>query len=100
MLGHEYVETNAGSCIVARREALLERKAMTRSMVLLTLVAVGGCSFHHPQIMTPIRIDNVHTAPVDPAPTISRPMATVGDDPLHRIDRMDWPGPNQYRTAA
>src|SRR4029079_9657972 len=25
---------------------------------------------------------------------------SVGADPLHRIDGMDWPGPNQFRTAT
>jgi len=29
-----------------------------------------------------------------------RPVFTTRDDPFRRIDRMDWPAPNTYRTAS
>jgi hypothetical protein len=35
-----------------------------------------------------------------PAVTITRPFFTTAVDPFHRIDRMDWPGPNNYRAAT
>jgi peptidase M1-like protein len=66
-----------------------------------------ACAPPHPQVLTPVRIDTsgtmtVASAPVPPAST-SAPSASVrttADDPLARIDRMDWPGPNVYRTAS
>jgi hypothetical protein len=50
--------------------------------------------------MIPMRIDAPRTLATPPAPTINRPVATIGDDPFRRIDRLEWPGPNQYRTAT
>lgn len=76
------------------------RTASTRTLGAVGLLLIGaGCSFRGPQIMRPIRVDNVVPASRDPAPIVARPVAIV-DDPLRRIDRLDWPGPNQYRTAA
>jgi hypothetical protein len=51
--------------------------------------------------MTPVRIESVRmlTSPIDPPP-VTRSIANVGDDPFRRIDRLEWPGPNQYRTAT
>jgi hypothetical protein len=57
----------------------------------------------HPQILTPVVVDTTSRTtaatrePVQPARSPSTPTA---DDPLARIDRMDWPGPNGYRTAS
>jgi hypothetical protein len=50
--------------------------------------------------MVPMRVDNMPVGAAAPAPTISRPVATVLDDPLRRLDRADWPGPNSLRTGA
>src|SRR6185436_2954208 len=33
-------------------------------------------------------------------PPVTRSIANVGDDPFRRIDRLEWPGPNQFRTAT
>jgi hypothetical protein len=48
--------------------------------------------------LTPVRIDTGHTAvaPIPPALPAAR---TTQDDPINRIDRMEWPGPNAYRSA-
>jgi hypothetical protein len=35
-----------------------------------------------------------------PPITVTRPVFTTNDDPFHRIDRLEWPGPNAYRTAS
>jgi hypothetical protein len=50
--------------------------------------------------MVPMRIDNPPVTTAAPAPTIARPVSTVLDDPLRRLDRTDWPGPNSLRTGA
>jgi hypothetical protein len=71
-----------------------------RSIVVTSLIAVAGCWSHHPQVMTPVRIDTAPPALNPPLVTPSRPPLTVADDPMRRLDRMEWPGPNAQRTAA
>ena len=71
-----------------------------RSFAIALCVASAGCSLHRPKIMVPIRVDNPPAGASTPAPTIARPVATVLDDPLRRLDRTDWPGPNSLRTGA
>jgi hypothetical protein len=58
-----------------------------------------GCVWRGPQILTPIRVPSI-PSPREIQPTANRPIATVTDDPFHRIDRMDWPGPNEVRLAS
>src|ERR1051326_4260589 len=73
---------------------------MYRAAAAAMITVASGCTRHHPIIMTPVRIDSAApSATVSPA-TASRPIKTVLDDPLHRIDRMEWPGPNLYRLAS
>ncbi len=75
---------------------------MKPSFAASLIAFLGACAVHQTPVLTPVRIDTVHvttTAPA-PVPTATRPLMTVADDPMHRIDRMDWPGPNQYRTAS
>ena len=52
--------------------------------------------------MTPVRIDTAQPVVVVPStvPTIaSEAVRTVADDPFRRADRMEWAGPNAYRSA-
>jgi hypothetical protein len=50
--------------------------------------------------VSPVRIDTARVV-VEPSNASSaRRYATVDDDPFHRIDRMDWPGPNPFRSAS
>ena len=72
---------------------------MQRFAAIVILVLSAGC-FHGPQILTPTRVDTVHVASASQPITITRPFFTTAVDPFHRIDRMDWPGPNSYRAAT
>jgi hypothetical protein len=63
-------------------------------------VSLAGCSLHSPQVLTPVRVVAFSPDTTGPEPTINRPQLTTADDPFRRIDRMDWPGPNAYRTAS
>jgi len=45
-------------------------------------------------------MDTAHVVTAPPPITVTRPVFTTNDDPFHRIDRLEWPGPNAYRTAS
>ena len=46
-----------------------------------------------------MRVDTARVV-VEPSNSSNvRSYLTVGDDPFHRIDGMDWPGPNRFRAA-
>jgi hypothetical protein len=80
---------------------LKERGSVSRFTSAIAFIAIAGCSLHHPQVMTPVRVETGRAASgAPPSPTINRPTSTVGDDPFRRIDRLDWPEPGPYRTAA
>jgi Peptidase family M1 domain len=71
-----------------------------RSIAATSLIAIAGCWSHHPEVLTPVRIDTAPPEANPPVVTPSRPPLTVADDPMRRLDRMEWPGPNAQRTAA
>jgi hypothetical protein len=71
-----------------------------RFVAFLMCVCSFGCVWRGPQILTPVRVPSVPPPPLETQPTASRPVASVTDDPFHRIDRMDWPGPNELRLAS
>jgi peptidase M1-like protein len=71
-----------------------------RLTAIVTIIFAAGCVGRGPQVLTPVRVDTVHAVSAPPAIMVTRPVFTTADDPFHRIDRMDWPGPNGYRTAA
>jgi Peptidase family M1 domain len=76
------------------------RAAMMRLLVLATCASTVACVWRGPQVLTPVRVPSVPPPPIETQPTASRPIASVADDPFHRIDRMDWPGPNELRLAS
>jgi hypothetical protein len=71
-----------------------------RFAATVILACAAGCIGRGPQVLTPVRVDTVHVLTSPPPITITRPVFTTNDDPFHRIDRLEWPGPNAYRTAA
>jgi hypothetical protein len=71
-----------------------------RFAVTAMLVCAAGCVGRGPQVLTPVRADTGHVL-TPPLPiTVTRPVFTTNDDPFHRVDRLEWPGPNSYRTAS
>lgn len=64
------------------------------------LACAAGCLGRGPQVLTPVRVDTVHVVTPPPTITVTRPVFTTNDDPFHRVDRLEWPGPNSYRTAS
>jgi len=71
-----------------------------RLLAVALLAYSAGCMWRGPEIMTPVRIESVRMLTSAPEPAVTRTVAMVGDDPFRRIDRLEWPGPNQYRTAT
>ena len=88
---------------------------MNRFLAVLLAGAVA-CAPQRAQVLTPVRIDTTGAMTVVDTSNPGRPRAvrvasdqaepaaqsirTAADDPLSRIDRMDWPGPNVYRAAS
>ena len=63
------------------------------------LLALAACSRNKPQVVTPVRVDTARVV-VEPSNSSNvRSYLTDNDDPFHRIDHMDWPGPNRFRAA-
>ena len=73
---------------------------MHRFAALVLLASAAGCVWRKPEVVTPVRADTTTIVTSPPQVTVTRPVFSVTDDPFRRIDRLDWPGPNQYRTAA
>ena len=73
---------------------------MQRFAVTTMLACAAGCIGRGPQVLTPVRMDTAHVVTAPPPITVTRPVFTTNDDPFHRIDRLEWPGPNAYRTAS
>jgi hypothetical protein len=71
-----------------------------RLAAIAMLTCAAGCVVRGPRVLVPVRVDSGQTTASVPSITVTRPFFTTTDDPFHRIDRMDWPGPNSYRTAT
>jgi hypothetical protein len=85
---------------------------VTRSFATaVSLILLAACAAQRPQVLTPVRIDTARVpvaAPAAASPATSPASAPPGDgrprtidtDPLARVDRMEWPGPNATRAAS
>jgi hypothetical protein len=70
---------------------------------LLLLVAALACAPQRPQVLTPVRVDTSARATAsvpNPSAGGGARARTANDDPIARIDRMEWPGPNTFRSAS
>jgi hypothetical protein len=75
-------------------------------LLVLTLLAGVACAGQQPQVLTPVRIDTAAMAATRAAAPATTPAngalapKTTLDDPIARIDRMEWPGPNAFRSGS
>ena len=60
----------------------------------LTFFLLAACAQQRPVVLAPVRME----APV--AAEAAAVFDTRRDDPFASINRMDWPGPNSYRSAS
>jgi hypothetical protein len=70
---------------------------------LFLLVAALACTPQRPQVLTPVRVDTGTRAAAPPTGSSAGSAAAprrAEDDPIARIDRMEWPGPNSVRSAS
>ncbi|HEX2781494.1 MAG TPA: M1 family metallopeptidase [Gemmatimonadaceae bacterium] len=70
---------------------------MRHAFTAALLLAAAACGRRAPQVLTPAPADTSRVV-VEPAHA-ARSFTTASDDPFARIDRMDWPGPNRFRSA-
>jgi hypothetical protein len=73
-----------------------------KPLELLVLLAAAGCAARHPPVLTPVRIDTSRSTAAAPPAPVGPPtgVRTTEMDPLARVDRMEWPGPNLLRSAS
>jgi hypothetical protein len=64
------------------------------TLLFLTLVA---CSQQRPVQLAPVRLDAPIVVTSDTGAAV---FETQRDDPFATMNRIDWPGPNSYRTAS
>jgi hypothetical protein len=64
----------------------------------LLLVAFVACARQQPVILAPVRMDT--TAPINTNTQQAAVFETQRDDPFATTNRIDWPGPNSYRSAS
>jgi hypothetical protein len=73
----------------------------------IALALLAACAPQRAQVLTPVRIDTTRAPSAAPPAAVPGTAAvgtgrprTVGADPLARVDRMEWPGPNGTRAAS
>jgi len=59
------------------------------------VVGLAGCAQQRPVVLAPVRMDSP-TAPT----TSGSVFDTQRDDPFATTNRIDWPGPNRYRSSS
>ena len=64
----------------------------------LLLIAFAACARQQPVILAPVRMDT--TAPLNTNTQQAAVFETQRDDPFATTNRIDWPGPNRYRSAG
>jgi hypothetical protein len=74
---------------------------MHRSALIVSLLVAGACARQKPVVLPPVRVDPGMPESRPAAPT-DRPSvyATPNDDPFYTTNRIDWPGPNRYRSSS
>lgn len=76
-----------------------EEEHVQRMIVVTLLIASTGCIGRGAPVLVPVRLDSIRGPVVETISTPTRPITSVDADPFHPLDRSDWPGPNQFRSA-
>ena len=97
--------THAGS----RRAPLVvfpNQAVLVNRFLVVMLAVAGACTSQPPQVLTPVPMDSSARAARPAGGTAvargpSMPsVRTTADDPIRRIDRMEWAGPNAFRSGS
>jgi hypothetical protein len=70
-----------------------------QTLPVLLLVGAAACYGRKTQVVTPVPIDTARVVVEPMGHSSAKSYTTTEDDPFARIDRMDWPGPNRFRSA-
>ena len=85
---------------------LLNLVVVVNRFLVVMLALAAACSSQPPQVLTPVPMDtSARSARPGGAMVVSRAptfpaVHTTADDPVGRIDRMEWPGPNSFRSGS
>lgn len=60
------------------------------------LAALAACAQQRPVVLAPVRMET----PATPSTTSVSAFDTQRDDPFATTNRIDWPGPNRYRSSS
>src|SRR6202171_3973015 len=60
------------------------------------LAALAACAQQRPVVLAPVRMETPTTAGTTPGSVFDTPR----DDPFATTNRIDWPGPNRYRSSS
>ena len=73
-------------------------QSVKHALPVALLLVLAACNRNKPQVVTPVRVDTARVVVEPSNSSNTRNYITTGDDPFHRIDHMDWPGPNRFRA--
>jgi hypothetical protein len=88
----------AGYALTAYELSHYQRLANVKHYGLLA-VALAGCSQQRPVVLAPVRMDAPSADSSEVARQPHAPFDTQRDDPFATTNRIDWPGPNRYRSS-
>jgi hypothetical protein len=73
----------------------------TPVLVLLASLALGAsaCARQQPQVLAPVRVPSPEADAPAPAGNAVAPYLRASDNEFFPISRMDWPGPNAFRSS-
>jgi Peptidase family M1 domain len=64
------------------------------------LVAFSACAQQRPIVLAPVRMETPATAATISTQSPATVFDTQRDDPFATTNRIDWPGPNRYRSSS
>jgi peptidase M1-like protein len=64
------------------------------------LIALAACAQQHPVMLPPVRMDPSTTVSGNVDTQSGNVFETNRDDPFATTNRIDWPGPNRYRSSS
>jgi hypothetical protein len=92
---------SSSRCLSSHQSRASRALPAAQALGLIGALLSAACFGGGPQVVTPVLVAPrfANGAPTPPI-TVTRPPATVADDPFHGVDPLDWPSPSRVRTAS